>query len=70
MLALVSVASGSTPLMYVPFSDAQQNGEVTITWGTCLRKGGGGGGGGVPTKRVSNQSPQLHRLAGKLKFHL
>ena len=29
---------------------------------TCLR--------GFPTKRVSNQSPQLQRLARKLKFHL
>ena len=68
MLALFSVASGSTPLAYVPFSDARQNGEVTITCETCLR--GVGVGGGVPTKRVSNQSPQLQRLAGKLKFHL
>ena len=25
---------------------------------------------GFPTKRVSNQSPQLQRLARKLKFHL
>ena len=25
---------------------------------------------GVPAKRVSNQSPQLQRLAGKLKFYL
>ena len=25
---------------------------------------------GLPTKRVSNQSPQLQRLARKLKFHL
>ena len=25
---------------------------------------------GCPTKRVSNQSPQLRRLARKLKFHL
>ena len=25
---------------------------------------------GCPTKRVSNQSPQLQRLARKLKFHL
>ena len=25
---------------------------------------------GFPTKRVSNQSPQLQRLARKLQFHL
>ena len=25
---------------------------------------------GFPSKRVSNQSPQLQRLARKLKFHL
>ena len=25
---------------------------------------------GFPTKRVTNQSPQLERLARKLKFHL
>ena len=25
---------------------------------------------GFPTKQVSNQSPQLHRLARKLKFYL
>ena len=25
---------------------------------------------GVPTKRDSNQSPKLHRLARELKFHL
>ena len=25
---------------------------------------------GFPTKRVSNQSPQLQRLARKFKFHL
>ena len=25
---------------------------------------------GCPTKRVSNQSPKLQRLARKLKFHL
>ena len=25
---------------------------------------------GFPKKRISNQSPQLHRLARKLKFHL
>ena len=25
---------------------------------------------GCPTKQVSNQSPQLQRLARKLKFHL
>ena len=25
---------------------------------------------GFPTKRVSNQSPQLQRLVRKLKFHL
>ena len=25
---------------------------------------------GLPTKRVSKQSPQLQRLARKLKFHL
>ena len=25
---------------------------------------------GFPTKRVSNQSPQVQRLARKLKFHL
>ena len=31
---------------------------------------GGGGGEGVSTKSVSNQSPQLKRLALKLKFHL
>ena len=37
----------------------------------CFRGGGGGGGGGgVSTKSVSNQSPQLKRLAWKLKFHL
>ena len=30
----------------------------------CFRGcGGGGGGGGVSTKSVSNQSPQLKRLA-------
>ena len=29
-----------------------------------------GGGEGVSTKSVSNQSPQLKRLAWKLKFHL
>ena len=32
----------------------------------CFR----GWGGGVSTKSVSNQSPQLKRLAWKLKFHL
>ena len=34
----------------------------------CFRGWGGGGGGS--TKSVSNQSPQLKRLAWKLKFHL
>ena len=42
---------------------------------TVFGGGGGGGGGGVgggdvSTKSVSNQSPQLKRLACKLKFHL
>ena len=36
----------------------------------CFRWWGGGGGEGVSTKSVSNQSPQLKRLAWKLKFHL
>ena len=31
---------------------------------------GGGGGGGAATKRDSNQSPQLQRLARKLKIRL
>ena len=46
-----------------------------IIWASLWEKlfsgvGGGGGGEGVSTKSVSNQSPQLKRLAWKLKFHL
>ena len=44
-----------------------------IIWASLWEKlfsGVGGGGGGVSTKSVSNQSPQLKRLAWKLKFHL
>ena len=48
-----------------------------IIWASLWEKlfsgvggGGGGGGVGVSTKSVSNQSPQLERLAWKLKFHL
>ena len=44
-----------------------------IIWASLWEKlfsGVGGGGGGGSTKSVSNQSPQLKRLAWKLKFHL
>ena len=39
-------------------------------WEKLFSGVGGGGGEGVSTKSVSNQSPQLKRLAWKLKFHL
>ena len=41
-----------------------------IIWASLWEKLFSGVGGGGSTKSVSNQSPQLKRLAWKLKFHL
>ena len=51
---------------WVFFSDNTILFGIICHMGLVVRKtvfGGGGGGGGVSTKSVSNQSPQLKRLA-------